>query len=1346
MAEVIEGTGIFETDFEMSNPMREGSYNNVIEWIYEPGTNQKNQVLHLKRRLAHHFHADLRGLYCDSDAIVYEFDIYLNDVSTTHLTLQLKDTNSKYSYMGRIDKDGLQVGGIKMADLQSKTWYKLAFVYDYVTRTRAVYLNGEKISGSNLLPIENDFGDGNMADTLRFWVGDVEEDEVENFVSDLYIDNIRVYEGTKPYEGQLLEREVVINIDYNTSTFKTVSKDWTEAMKGFISLHVRNGMMYNKGQKVKLTTAPVQIDGNYHVVLEEICGVLNIACKNVGSASATVNGKSAAITTKDGKHWIDARYFFETILGKVVSVDDKALTDGLMIAGSTAFVFPTTYSNEDSIWTKRADVQDLNDFLFFDRPSHSTILADYNASDLKGEHPRIQITAEDVKSIKENIKTNTLMNSWYRQLLSAADNLVETKTDPLIYELDDTGVRLLAVCREMLNHMYTLGMAYQLTGEQKYVDRAWVDLNAVCNFKDWHPIHDLDPAEMVTAVSIGYDWMYHALTTEQRQVVEEAVYKLAFADAVKGYSTTGSLLSGAVKVTQNHNIVLNGSFTIAGLAFMDVYPEISSYLVSNAIHGADIMLTEFGPDGAWKESPGYWEYAMQYTAKMLSALDTVLGTCYSLDKIEGLDKAANYILALQSDQGAHNYGDGAANNFYVPEIFYLSNIYNDPSVTSTLLTLSGGIMKNTEDAVLALMWYDTSIGADGVDMELDNIFRTEGVVTMRDKWTTGATSFVSVHGGLTQVPHGQADGGTFVYDWGGIRWAKELGSTPYDTAVSAEYDFDGRRWLLYRSRAEAHNTIVINPDDNSGQNIDSTAYLTRFESGTKGGIAVLDMTELYRDNASSAIRGFFFTDDRNSLVVRDEISLLKADSDVYWFMQTDATVKIVDDGKAAILTKNGKQVRLDFEITGTATAKLTVGPSTRTLLDSSSPVDFKGDTQDSGTSRIHIQLSGAEGDIAITVKLSPVGIKTSPVSDYNQAISTWTIPEGEIEAKPTVQSVTMGGREIHFDGDNRGTYFCIAYVDRNFPDADPPITHTEIPEAVVTVDTSKYNVEVTNATTLPGVTTIVVSDKNDPTNTTTYIVDMIEVPEVVQFMGVDSIQIVGVQVSGTPEPKNHGLNVIDDNPATRWTDQGIGRWITVELEETTTVDHLMLMFYGGSEERVAYFNVLVSEDGENFTYVYTGGKSLVQIGAPAEGEYIQIDLGGVTAKYVRLECNGNSLQSSDEGWNAVAEIVVTKDHVHSGELVWKQTETQHWKVYTCCGARADEMEDHSWSFGVCTKCQYHCTHTDGSEDNCEICGIHSDVQERQRTVIIVSVSVAAAVLIVGGVVTVICIRKRKRSK
>lgn len=94
--------------------------------------------------------------------------------------------------------------------------------------------------------------------------------------------------------------------------------------------------------------------------------------------------------------------------------------------------------------------------------------------------------------------------------------------------------------------MYTLGMAYQLTGEQKYVNRAWIDLEAVAGFPDWHPQHGLDTVEMSAAVAIGYDWMYNGLTEKQRTVVEKGMYKHAFTVACSGYQDWGNTFCAAV--------------------------------------------------------------------------------------------------------------------------------------------------------------------------------------------------------------------------------------------------------------------------------------------------------------------------------------------------------------------------------------------------------------------------------------------------------------------------------------------------------------------------------------------------------------------------------------------------------------------------------------------------------------------------------------------------------------------------------------------------------------------------------------------------------------------------------
>ena len=61
---------------------------------------------------------------------------------------------------------------------------------------------------------------------------------------------------------------------------------------------------------------------------------------------------------------------------------------------------------------------------------------------------------------------------------------------------------------------------------------------------------------------------------------------------------------------------------------------------------------------------------------------------------------------------------------------------------------------------------------------------------------------------------------------------------------------------------------------------------------------------------------------------------------------------------------------------------------------------------------------------------------------------------------------------------------------------------------------------------------------------------------------------------------------------------------------------------------------------------------------------------------------------------------------HSGTKVWTTTETQHKQYWNCCDAVEADYEDHTWSEGVCSKCDYACQHKDESAKDhiCDICG------------------------------------------
>ena len=63
------------------------------------------------------------------------------------------------------------------------------------------------------------------------------------------------------------------------------------------------------------------------------------------------------------------------------------------------------------------------------------------------------------------------------------------------HELRD-GVRLLYVSREVRDLVLTLGLMYRLTGDARYAERLWAEVDAASRFPDWNPKHFLDTAEM----------------------------------------------------------------------------------------------------------------------------------------------------------------------------------------------------------------------------------------------------------------------------------------------------------------------------------------------------------------------------------------------------------------------------------------------------------------------------------------------------------------------------------------------------------------------------------------------------------------------------------------------------------------------------------------------------------------------------------------------------------------------------------------------------------------------------------------------------------------------------------
>jgi len=115
-------------------------------------------------------------------------------------------------------------------------------------------------------------------------------------------------------------------------------------------------------------------------------------------------------------------------------------------------------------------------------------------------------------------------------------------------------------------------------------------------------------------------------------------------------------------------------------------------------------------------------------------------------------------------------------------------------------------------------------------------------------------------------------------------------------------------------------------------------------------------------------------------------------------------------------------------------------------------------------------------------------------------------------------------------------------------------------------------------------------------------------------------------------------NVNDGSLDTRWSYEGMNKWIRFDLGETRIVYAVDVAFYNGNS-RVFYFKVQTSANGTTWT---DATANLTSSGMTNEMERYYFT--PVEARYVRLLCSGNSTNN----WNSPTEIRIRYDENPDG--------------------------------------------------------------------------------------------------
>ena len=523
------------------------------------------------------------------------------------------------------------------------------------------------------------------------------------------------------------------------------------------------------------------------------------------------------------------------------------------------------------------------------------------------QHPRLLFSKQEEQRIRDLFGTEPLLDSLYVGLMKEAERLllVPPQEDPR-REIKNTK-DILPISREQVYRMVNLALAYRLSGDRCFAEKAEKELVHVCNFPDWDPIHYLDVAEMTTAVAIGYDWLYDVLAPSTRQLVVHSIKTKALDLVVEEYNT-GNADSWAKRET-NWNVVCNTGMVLGALAIEEHYPELAKHIIGEAVRYIPNCLKHFAPDGVCYEGPAYWGYTNMYLSLLLKALNDNFGGDFGLSEMVGVDKSVLYYMHSTSPSGKiFNFANsGSTAPTAEPIYFYFSRAFNQPEVATFYRDV---LSKTVHEGnyfrfyFLSIPWYDTASSTADALPKLKVYEGINDIVVFNGNRNIPNSLYLIAKTGDPDMAHQQLDIGTFIVEMNGIRWTDDLGTDNYNLPGFWDYKPGGQRWTYFRNSNFSHNTLSI---DHKLQNSAGTGEIDRLDDRAAQPFVTMNMSTAYAGQSRFVYRTFRMLDDTRILVT-DSVGLQSPSQSVQWSVITSADVEC--KGNTAVLRKDGKSFSL----------------------------------------------------------------------------------------------------------------------------------------------------------------------------------------------------------------------------------------------------------------------------------------------------------------------------------------------------------------------------------------------------------------------------------------------------
>ena len=517
--------------------------------------------------------------------------------------------------------------------------------------------------------------------------------------------------------------------------------------------------------------------------------------------------------------------------------------------------------------------------------------------------------------------------------------------DQFGYEM--AGGRMDAASRTtQLNNM---AWAYVLTGDMKYVRCAYDAAVRLGDWITWGTGHFLSIGGAGIGFATFYDLMYNAIeelgkngeicpftnepynTKKLREIMYEKV--------IKESNRYGLARQGLAEYRDYDTPVKKG---YKGVQYQTAAHNWNPYCIKSILACASCVLdadesegmrelteqvvkdeygyfTKYGaqafmPDGGYYEGPGYWCGSATPMYQICMLLDSCCGTDYNITNAAGIIETSYFGLHVEGNDGLYfAFNDTFTSAIASDMFFYVGQKANDETLIAMRMESIESGLKN--GGILDALYYPKKrCVAD--KSKVDYYSRRIDLFTARKSFDRGAL-FAGMIGGENNMTHSHVDALTFAVYSSNTCWLMDIGTENYNSNGFWGAD---TRYRYYKMKPEGHNTIAVASKPNVipyGQ--DKFGYAKAYEwcvnEMSEGAYAKFDGTNALGGVAESWKRGMLLTNDRNTVVIQDELSFHEEEN-AYWSAHYISdhvkNVELSEDGRTAYMysAKNDAVLRV----------------------------------------------------------------------------------------------------------------------------------------------------------------------------------------------------------------------------------------------------------------------------------------------------------------------------------------------------------------------------------------------------------------------------------------------------